>query len=342
MGMLGHAHQAILMPAPFYRDSSIQKRPDIVFRFTVKRLASTLPTLIAVLTVIFIIIRIAPGDPAIAILGDNASQQAIDALRERLGLNQPLIDQYISFLWGVLRGDLGKSLISGRSVLYEVLDVLPHTLDLTFASIFVGVIFGVPVGIVAAVNRNGLVDYVARILSLLGLSFPSFYTAILLILAFAIYIPWFPVISSADLDDPVDRLYNLVLPALSLGLIMVAYVARTTRSAMIEALGGDYIRTARAKGAPGHIVILRHGLRNAIIPVITIIGLYLGLLIGNSVITEIVFNRPGLGKLIVGALEQRDYSMLQGLMVIYAFFIVLTNLVTDLAYGLSDPRVKYE
>lgn len=312
-----------------------------MFRFTIKRLASTLPTLIAVLTVIFIIIRIAPGDPAIAILGDNASQQAIDALRERLGLNQPLIDQYISFLSGVLRGDLGKSLISGRSVLNEVLDVLPHTLDLTFASIFIGVIFGVPVGIVAAVNRNGLVDYVARILSLLGLSFPSFYTAILLILAFSIYYPLFPVISSADLDDPVDRLYNLVLPALSLGLIMVAYVARTTRSAMIEALGGDYIRTARAKGAPGHIVILRHGLRNAIIPVITIIGLYLGLLIGNSVITEIVFNRPGLGKLIVGALEQRDYTMLQGLMVIYAFFIVLTNLVTDLAYGLSDPRVKY-
>ncbi|MCB1548197.1 MAG: ABC transporter permease [Hyphomicrobiaceae bacterium] len=310
--------------------------------YTIRRLATTVPTLVAVLTVIFIIIRIAPGDPAIAVLGDNATQQSIEAMRERLGLNQPLGAQYWSFLSSALTGDLGKSLVSGRSVLGEVLAVLPHTLDLTFASILVGIVLGLPIGILAAVYRNGAIDYIARILSLLGLSFPAFYTAILLILAFAIHHPWFPVMSNPKLGDPVDRLYNLVLPAFSLGLIMVAYVARTARSSMIAALGGDFIRTARAKGAPARIVVLRHGLRNAIIPVITVIGLYLGLLIGNSVITEIVFNRPGLGKLIVGALEQRDYTMLQGLMVIYAFFIVLTNLLTDLAYGLSDPRVKYQ
>ncbi|MEM8744442.1 MAG: ABC transporter permease [Pseudomonadota bacterium] len=313
-----------------------------MLRYTLKRLGSTLPTLLAVLTVIFIIIRIAPGDPAIAILGDNASQQAIDALRDRLGLNEPLLEQYWHFLSDALTGNLGNSLVSGRSVLNEVLEVLPHTLDLTIAAIIIGVILGIPVGILAAVYRNGPVDYVARITSLLGLSFPSFYTAILLILAFAIHFPWFPVISNANLSDPGDRLYNLVLPALSLGLIMVAYVARTTRASMIEALGADYIRTARAKGAPALVVIARHGFRNAIIPVITVIGLYLGILIGNSVIIEIVFNRPGLGKLIVGALEERDYTMLQGLMVIYAFFIVITNMLTDLAYGLSDPRVKYQ
>lgn len=310
--------------------------------YTIRRLATTVPTLVAVLTVIFIIIRIAPGDPAIAVLGDNATQQSIEAMRERLGLNQPLGAQYWSFLSSALTGDLGKSLVSGRSVLGEVMAVLPHTLDLTFASILVGIVLGLPIGILAAVYRNGAIDYVARVLSLLGLSFPAFYTAILLILAFAIHLPWFPVMSNPKLGDPVDRLYNLVLPAFSLGLIMVAYVARTARSSMIAALGGDFIRTARAKGAPARVVVLRHGLRNAIIPVITVIGLYLGLLIGNSVITEIVFNRPGLGKLIVGALEQRDYTMLQGLMVIYAFFIVLTNLLTDLAYGLSDPRVKYQ
>ena len=313
-----------------------------MFAYTIKRLVATLPTLFAVLTVIFIIIRIAPGDPAIAILGDNASQQAVDALRERLGLNEPLINQYLSFIANAFTGDLGNSLTSGRSVLGEILDVLPHTLDLTIAGILIGVVLGIPIGIVAAVYRNGPVDYVARIASLLGLSFPAFYTAILLILAFAIHYPIFPVMSGADLADPVDRLYKLVLPALSLGLIMVAYVARTTRASMIEALSGDFIRTARAKGVPGHVLILRHGLRNAIIPVITVIGLYLGLLIGNSVITEIVFVRPGLGKLIVGALEQRDYTMLQGLMVVYAFFIVLTNLLTDLTYGVSDPRVKYQ
>ncbi|MCL4744723.1 MAG: ABC transporter permease [Burkholderiaceae bacterium] len=310
--------------------------------YVARRLAATFPTLLAVLTVIFVIIRIAPGDPAIAMLGDNASQQAIDALRERLGLNQPLIEQYTTFLLNALTGDLGTSLVSGRAVLSEILDVLPHTLDLTIASIAVGVVLGIPVGILAAVYRNGPIDYVARIGSLIGLSFPAFYTAILLILAFSIHYPLFPVMSGADLADPVDRIYKLILPAFSLGLIMVAYVARTTRSAMIEALSGDYIRTARAKGVPRTVVILRHGLRNAIIPVITVIGLYLGLLIGNSVITEIVFVRPGLGKLIVGALEQRDYTMLQGLMVVYAFFIVLTNLLTDLAYGASDPRVKYQ
>ena len=188
-----------------------------MLRYTLRRLASTLPTLIAVLTVIFIIIRIAPGDPAIAVLGDNASQQAIDALRERLGLNEPLINQYWSFLTGALTGNLGTSLISGRSVLNEVLEVLPHTLDLTIASIIVGVVFGIPVGILAAVYRNGPIDYIARIASLLGLSFPAFYTAILLILAFAIHFQWFPVISNADLSDPWDRLYNLVLPALKHG-----------------------------------------------------------------------------------------------------------------------------
>jgi len=313
-----------------------------VFLYTFKRLVATLPTLLAVLTVVFIIIRIAPGDPAIAILGDNASQQAIEALRERLGMNEPLLNQYFTFIVNAFTGDLGNSLVTGRAVLREILDVLPHTLDLTIAAIVVGVVFGLPIGIVAAVYRNGPIDYVARIGSLLGLSFPAFYTAILLILAFSIHFPWFPVMSGADLANTSDRLYKLVLPAFSLGLIMVAYVARTTRASMIEALSGDYIRTARAKGVPRHVIILRHGLRNAIIPVITVIGLYLGLLIGNSVITEIVFVRPGLGKLIVGALEQRDYTMLQGLMVVYAFFIVVTNLLTDLTYGVSDPRVKYQ
>jgi len=221
-----------------------------------------------------------------------------------------------------------------------VRNVLPYTIDLTVASIVLGAIIGVPLGVWSALRRNTWVDYVARIGSLLGLSFPAFVSAILLLLAFAIELRWFPVISTGRLDDPVERLRSLALPAINLGIIMAAYVTRVTRSSMLEVLGEDYVRTARAKGVPTRAVIWRHAFRNALIPVVTVVGLYLGILIGNSVLTEIVFNRPGLGKLIVSALNQRDYTVLQGMMVVYAFIIVLVNLMTDLTYGFIDPRVK--
>jgi ABC-type dipeptide/oligopeptide/nickel transport system permease component len=179
-----------------------------------------------------------------------------------------------------------------------------------------------------------------RLFSLMGLSFPAFVSAIMLLLAFAIQLHWFPVISEARAGEPLSRLSALALPAVNLGLIMVAYVTRVARSSMLGVLGEDYIRTARSKGVPARVVIWRHALGNALIPVVTVVGLYLGVLIGNSVLTEIVFNRPGLGKLIVNSLNQRDYTMLEGLMVIYAFIIVFVNLLTDLTYGVVDPRVR--
>src|ERR1051326_4154748 len=194
---------------------------------------------------------------------------------------------------------------------------------------------------IAARHRNGIIDYLARFFSLTGLSFPAFVSAILLLLAFTIELRWFPVISEARSGNPTEQLRALALPAINLGLIMVAYVMRVARSSMLGVLGEDYIRTARAKGVPARVVIWRHALRNALIPVVTVVGLYLGVLIGNSVLTEIVFNRPGLGKLIINALNQRDYTLLEGMMVIYAFFIVIANLLTDLTYGLIDPRVKH-
>jgi ABC-type dipeptide/oligopeptide/nickel transport system permease component len=199
---------------------------------------------------------------------------------------------------------------------------------------------GIPAGIAAALHRNGFIDVAARLLSLIGLSFPVFVSGIFLLLAFALHWRIFPVIGNADLADPLDRLHKMALPAATLGLVMAAYVTRVTRSAMLQSLSEDYIRTARAKGVPWRRVVWVHGLRNASIPVVTVVGLYVGILIGNSVLTEIVFNRPGLGKIIVGALNQRDYTMLQGLMVIYCFLIVVVNLVTDLLYGVLDPRVK--
>ena len=309
--------------------------------FLVRRIGLGFVTLFSVLTIVFVIVRILPGDPAMLILGDQASQEAIAALHVRLGLDQPIAVQYLQFLSHALRGDWGVSMVSGRPVLAEVLNVLPWTLELTIVSLALGVVIGVPLGVWAAVRRNTLADYLVRVLSLAGLSFPAFVAAIILLFLFAIEFRWFPVISARK-GSLGAWTQSITLPAISLGLNAAAYITRVTRSAMLEVLSEDYVRTARAKGAPQRVVIWRHALGNAMIPIITVCGLYLSTLIGNSVLTEIVFSRPGLGKLIVGALSQRDYTTLEGMMVVYTFAVVIANLIADLAYGLADPRVSYK
>lgn len=309
--------------------------------FVLKRLGFAVITLFSVLTIVFFIVRVLPGDPALVILGDQASREAIEALRTRLGLDQSLFAQYLEFMAGVFSGDWGTSLVTGRPVIAEILKVLPATIELTVASLILGAAVGIPLGVWSAVSRNTAPDYVVRLASLLGLSFPAFVSAILLLMLFAIQLRWFPVISSGQGETLGERLRDLALPAINLGLIMAAYITRVSRSAMLEVLGQDYVRTAKAKGIAFAVIIRRHCLRNTMIPVVTVVGLYLGILIGNSVLTEIVFNRPGLGRLIVGALNQRDYTMLQGMMVIYTLIVVVVNLITDLTYGLIDPRIKY-
>ena len=311
-----------------------------MLQYIIRRLLLAIPILIAVVTLVFFVVRMAPGDPAQVILGDSASQESLTALRAELGLDRPLLVQYGEFLFSIVKGDLGKSIIRKQSINSMIAEVLPYTIELTLAGVLVGVILGLPLGVFSAVFRNSAADYGVRIMSLLGLSFPAFYSGILLLLAFAVYLGWFPVISDPDMGNLGERLYMLVLPAMNLGLIMMAYVVRSSRSSLLETLGEDYIRTAKAKGLPGFIILYKHALKNALIPVITIVGLYLGVLVGNSVLTEIVFNRPGLGKLILSALDERDYSLLQGLMVIYVFIIVLVNLITDLTYGMVDPRIR--
>ena len=311
-----------------------------MLQYIVKRLLLAIPILVAVVTLVFFVVRMAPGDPAQVILGDSASQESLTALRAELGLDRPILVQYGEFLFSIIKGDLGDSIIRKQSINSMIAEVLPYTIELTLAGVLVGVILGLPLGVFSAVFRNSAADYGVRIMSLLGLSFPAFYSGILLLLAFAVYLGWFPVISDPDMGNMGERLYMLVLPAMNLGLIMMAYVVRSARSSLLETLGEDYIRTAKAKGLPGFIILYKHALKNALIPVITIVGLYLGVLVGNSVLTEIVFNRPGLGKLILSALDERDYSLLQGLMVIYAFIIVLVNLITDLTYGMVDPRIR--
>lgn len=313
-----------------------------MLQYVVRRLLSAVPTLLAVMTMVFVLVRIVPGDPAQTILGDQASAEALQIMRERLGLDRPLIEQYVEFMTGALTGDWGESMVTGKPVLSEIMRVLPYTIELTVVSLIIGAVIGIPLGAWSALHRNEWIDYVTRIGSLLGLSFPAFVSAILLLIAFAIQLRWFPVISAGGRANLLEWARDLALPAINLGLIMAAYITRVTRSSMLGTLGEDYIRTAHAKGIPERVVVWRHGMRNALIPVVTVVGLYLGILIGNSVLTEIVFNRPGLGKLIVGALGQRDYTLLQGLMVIYTFVIVVVNLLTDLTYGLIDPRVKYQ
>ncbi len=310
--------------------------------YLVRRILLAIPTLFVMLTAIFVLVRLVPGDAASVILGDQASAASLAALREKLGLDQPVHLQYLAFLGKILTGDFGQSLSSGRSVIREVLLVLPSTIELTVAAITIGLLFGLPLGVAAALSRNGWVDYVSRVVSLVGLSFPAFVSGILMLIVFAIQLNWFPVLGNTSGSGSLtERMRALALPALNLGIIMTAYVMRVTRAAMLGVLTEDYIRTARAKGVGPAQLVVTHALRNGLIPIITVVGLYFGTLIGNSVLTEIIFNRPGLGKLIIGALNARDYTLLQGLMIIFAICVIVVNTLTDLAYGLVDPRVKY-
>ncbi len=310
--------------------------------FVMRRLGFAAITLFSVLTLVFLLVRILPGDPALVLLGDQASPASIAAVHQKLGLDKPVLVQYGSFLRDALQGDLGNSMITGRPVSAEILNVLPYTLELTIAALALGLILGVPAGVWAAVKRNKMPDYIIRFISLLGLSLPAFVAAILLLMVFAIQLKWFPVISAGGSGDILERLRQMALPTLSLALMMMTYRTRVTRSAMREVQSQDYVRTARAKGASQYSVVWKHALGNCLVPIATVVGLYLGILIGNSVLTEIVFSRPGLGKLILSALTQRDYTLLQGMIVVYTFMVVIVNLLTDLTYGLLDPRIQYK
>ena len=310
-------------------------------RYLATRILLAVPTFLAVLTLVFFVVRVIPGDPATAALGDYASQEAVEALREKMGLNDPLIVQYFRFLGDLLRGDLGTSMITGKEISELVKQVLPYTLELTGTAIVIGSLLGVPIGIYTARKANTTTDYIGRIVSLAGLSVPAFYLGILIMLLFAVKIPIFPAVGGGDLGDLKSNLMHLALPALTLGLIMTASVTRLTRSAMLNVLQDDYVRTARAKGLKERTVVMRHALRAALVPIVSIIGIWAASLVADSVLTETVFARPGLGKMLVGSIMQRDYTALQSVMVIYTLFVVGINLVTDIIYSVVDPRITH-
>ena len=313
-----------------------------MFTFICRRLIISIPTLLAVMSIIFILVRIVPGDPAQTILGDQASASALDAMRERLGLNRPLLEQYFDFMGSALTGDWGESMVTGKPILGEVVNVLPYTLELTFVAVIFGVLTGLPLGIWSALHRNQLIDYLVRLTTLIGLSFPAFVSAILLLIVFAINLAWFPVISSGGRDDVIGWFRDLALPALTLGTIMTAYIARVTRSSMLGVLREDYIRTARAKGLGERTVVLKHVLRNSLIPVVTVIALGIPSIFGGAIITEQVFKVNGIGQLLIGAIQANDLPMVQTLTFIFAVLIVLFNLIADVLYGILDPRIRYD
>jgi ABC-type dipeptide/oligopeptide/nickel transport system permease component len=306
-----------------------------VLRFLARRLVLTVPVLLGVATLVFSLIHLIPGDPAQAMLGEAASQQDVAELRARLGLDRPLLEQYVSFLSGALRGDLGTSFRTGRPVVGQIIERLPATAELAAAAMFVALLVSIPLGIAAAVWRGTIVDHSAMVLALSGISIPNFWLGPLLAIVFAIELGWLPV---SGRGTPA----HLILPAISLGAALAAILARMTRATLLEELRGQYVLAARARGVSRSRAVLRHAFRNSLIPVVTLVGLQFGAVLTGAVITETVFAWPGIGRLLIQSIGFRDYPLVQGCILLIAFTYVGVNLLTDLIYGVLDPRIRYE
>ena len=310
--------------------------------YLLKRFMATIPVLFIVSVMVFLFLRMIPGDPATAMLGRNASVQEIEAVRLKMGLDRPLPVQYAAWLGKALHGDLGLSVISGRSISRSILERLPHTMALAFLAITIAVAIAIPSGVTAAVKQNSVTDRAVMLFSLLGVSLPSFWVGILFIILFSVQLRWFPSSGYVSIyENLFQGLRYLLLPAVSLALVMAAVSARMARSAMLEVLRQDYIRTARAKGLSQWAVVIRHGLKNAMIPVITVIGLDFGWLLGGTVVIETIFGIPGMGRLVLYSILNRDYPVVQGVILYMAIIYMLVNLLVDFIVTLMNPRIHY-
>ncbi|HEV8307327.1 MAG TPA: ABC transporter permease [Methylomirabilota bacterium] len=313
-------------------------------RYIAKRLGFAALMLVGVSLILFTLMRLAPGGPEAVLIGGEFSQEVAAQIRHRLGLDRPLLVQYGTWALAAARGDLGRSFKTGDPVATLILDRLGPTLQLTGAALVLALVVAVPLGVLAAVRRDTLWDTLASAVSLFGVSFPSFWLGIMLILLFSEALHLLPPSGVSEYGHEADlaaRLRHAVLPTLTLGLIQMAAFMRFTRSSLLEVLRQDYVRTARAKGVPGGRVIWRHALRNGLIPVVTVVGLSLPTLVGGAVLTETVFAWPGIGRLAVGAVFERDYPVIMGVNLLVATIVIAANLLTDLAYCLIDPRISY-
>ena len=314
-------------------------------RYVVRRLLLLVPVLLGVSVIIFMVLHLSPGDPAEIMLGSQATQADLERLRAELGLTEPLYVQYVHWLGLVARGDLGRSIWMKRPVLPEVLGRFKATLVLTGAGLALSTIIGLALGILSAMRPNSLLDRLSAVASLFGASMPVFWLGIVLMVIFALWLGWLPasgMFAPYGGGDLRDLLLHLALPAVTLAAASVTIIARLTRSTMLETLGQDYIRTARAKGVVERAVVLRHGLKNALIPIVTVVGVQAGYLLGGAVLTETVFAWPGVGTLMVQGILARDFPLVQGCVLVVALSFVVINLVVDLLYAWLDPRIRYE
>jgi peptide/nickel transport system permease protein len=306
-----------------------------------KRCASVVPVLVVVALIAFLLLRMSSGDPVAQLAGDNASPAAIAAIRTQLGLDRPLAVQFLSWFWALLHGDLGTSIVSGQPVFALIAQRTGPTVAVSITTIIFSVLVGVPVGVVAAWRRGGWVDRVAMWTSVTGFAVPSFAVGYLWIYLLAMRLDLFPVQGYTPLSDGFGPfLWHLVLPTLTLSLVYIALIARVTRTSLLEVLSEDFVRTARAKGLPERIVVFKHALRNAAVPIVSIVGIGIALLIGGVVVTESVFNLPGLGRLTVDSVMARDYPVIQGVIIVFGGAYVAINLMVDLSYSFFDPRIN--
>ena len=301
------------------------------------RLVRSIPVIFRVLTLVFLMVQLLPGDPAeeIASRGPGMGPEKIQQIRVQLGLDQPLYKQYLTFVSRIVRGDLGRSIFTNQPVSAMIRGQVGSTLQLTVAGIFTAILIGMPLGILAAIRHNTWLDTVSMTVALLGVSMPSFWLGLLLIFLFAVKLNWVPVVGGTGLR-------GLALPAITLGFAASAIIARLVRSSMLEVLRQEYMMTARAKGLAGHVVILRHGLKNALIPVVTIVGLQFGALLGGAVVIETVFARRGIGRMAIDAVLAKDFPVIQGTVLFAALVYVSVNLAVDVLYSLLDPRIRYD
>jgi peptide/nickel transport system permease protein len=311
-------------------------------RYILTRLVQIMPVVFGVLVAVFIMLKLTPGDPASAILGVQATPAELARVRQAMGLDRPWPAQFATWLLGALQGDLGQSYISKKPVSELILTRLPVTLELTLFAMLLAALIGIPAGVIAAARRYSLLDYSITSFALFGVSMPSFWFAILLILFFSLYLGWLPASGYTPWGRGlIPHLKSLVMPAISLGLFLAGALVRFSRTSMMETLVQDYVRTARAKGLAGRVVLLRHALKNALIPTVTVLGVQFGALLGGAVITEQVFAFPGVGTMLLTAVNQRDYPVVQGVTLVVAVIFTLTNLVVDVLYTWLNPRIRF-
>ncbi|NIN68467.1 MAG: ABC transporter permease subunit [Anaerolineae bacterium] len=331
--------------------------------YVIRRLLSLIPTLLGVSIIVFLFLRMIPGDPALALAGEHATEANVERIREEFGLNKPLHEQYLTYMGKVLRGDLGRSILSRRPIMDEIRVRFPATIELSICALTVALFVGVPAGMISATRRNSIFDNLAMVGSLLGISMPIFWLGLMLNWFFAVQLGWLPSVTRLDAGIQLQRITNLlvvdsiitgnaeallnavqhlILPAIALGTIPMAIIARMTRSAMLEVLEQDYMRTARAKGLVERVVIMRHALKNALLPVITIVGLQVGVLLSGAVLTETIFAWPGIGRWLYLSILSRDYPIIQGMALFITVLFLVINLLVDVSYAVVDPRIRYD